>query len=92
MDEQIKDVEVNESTENGYELYEPETEGFKIPALAYKAGGAALAVGSAIVYAKRDVLKAKVAEFKEHRKAKRVQKHLEALNKLGYKPSEEATE
>ena len=89
MDEQIKDVEV-ESTDGTYEVYEPETESFKIPSFAYKAAGAAIAVGSAIVYAKRDALKEKLGKLKEARKAKKVQKHLEALGKLGYKPSEEA--
>lgn len=90
MDEQqIKDVEVNESTDGTYEVYDPEPESFKIPAVVYKAGGAALAVAGGIAYAKRDALKAKLGEFKEARKAKKVQKHLEALNKLGYKPSEE---
>lgn len=91
MDEQIKDVEVSESTTDGtYEVYEPETESFKIPSFVYKAGGAALAVAGGIAYAKRDALKAKFAELKDKRKAKKVQKHLEALGKLGYKPSEEA--
>lgn len=89
MDEQIKDVEV-ESTDGTYEVYEPETESFKIPSVVYKAGGAALAVAGGIAYAKRDALKAKLGELKEARKAKKVQKHLEALGKLGYKPSEEA--
>jgi len=92
MDEQIKDVEVNDENTETYELYEPETESFKIPAVVYKAGGAALAVAGGIAYAKRDTLKAKLGELKEARKAKKVQKHLEALNKLGYKPSEEKTE
>lgn len=90
MDEQIKDVEVNDENTETYELYEPETESFKIPSVVYKAGGAALAVAGGIAYAKRDQLKTKLGELKEARKAKKVQKHLEALNKLGYKPSEEA--
>ena len=89
MDEQIKDVEV-ESTDGTYEVYEPETESFKIPQVVYKAGGAALAVAGGIAYAKRDALKAKFAELKDKRKAKKVQKHIEALNKLGYKAEEEA--
>lgn len=89
MDEQIKDVEV-ESTDGTYEVYEPDTESFKIPSVVYKAGGAALAVAGGIAYAKRDALKAKFAELKEHRKARKVQKHLEALGKLGYKAEEEA--
>jgi len=84
MDEQIKDVEV-ESTDGTYEVYEPEQEEFKIPSIVYKAGGAALAVAGGIAYAKRDALKAKFGEFKDKRKAKKVQKHLDALNKLGYK-------
>ena len=90
MDEQIKDVEVSESTDGTYEVYEPETESFKIPPVVYKAGGAALAVAGGIAYAKRDALKAKFAELKDKRKAKKVQKHIEALNKLGYKAEEEA--
>lgn len=85
MDEQIKDVEVNDENTETYELYEPETESFKIPAVVYKAGGAALAVAGGIAYAKRNQLKAKLGELKEARKAKKVQKHLEALGKLGYK-------
>ena len=89
MDEQIKDVEV-ESTDGTYEVYEPETESFKIPSVVYKAGGAALAVAGGIAYAKRDKVKEKLGKLKEARKARKVQKHLEALNKLGYKPSEEA--
>lgn len=90
MDEQIKDVEV-ESTDGTYEVYDPEPESFKIPAIVYKAGGAALAVAGGIAYAKRDALKARFEDYKAARKAKKVQKHLEALGKLGYK-AEEKTE
>ena len=86
MDEQIKDVEMTEETEVGtYEVYEPETESFKVPDWVWKAGGTAIAVAGGVAYAKRETLKAKVNEFKDKRKAKKVQKHLEALNKLGYK-------
>ncbi len=85
MDEQIKDVEMTEETEMDYEIYEPETESFKVPDWVYKAGATAIAVGGGIAYAKREALKAKFGEFKDKRKAKKVQKHLDALTKLGYK-------
>ena len=84
MDEQIKDVEV-ESTDGTYEVYEPETESFKVPDWVWKAGGTAIAVAGGVAYAKRELIKTKVNELKDKRKAKKVQKHLDALTKLGYK-------
>lgn len=91
MDEQIKDVEMTEETEGAYEIYEPETEEFKIPGWVYKAAGTAIAVGGGIAYAKREAIKAKVNELKDKRKAKKVERHLKALSKLGYKAEGEET-
>ena len=85
MDEQIKDVEMTEETGMDYEIYEPETEEFKIPGWVYKAAGTAIAVAGGVAYAKRELIKTKVNELKERRKAKKVQKCLDKLNKLGYK-------
>lgn len=91
MDEQnVKDVEINDEMDGTYEIYEPETNG-KLPDWAGKAAGAALAVGAAVVYAKRETIKAKVAEFKEARRVKAIERELKRLNKLGYK-AEEKTE
>lgn len=84
MDEQIKDVETIDTDEAIYE-----DEDYEDPGLIGKIGlgVSAVAAGAAATFAfkNKDKIKAKFEEFKADRKAKKVQKHLDELAKLGWK-------
>lgn len=84
MDENIQDVEDIYADDAAYEAEASEGSG-----LMGKVLGGLLAVGTvgagAAVWKNRDRIKAKLEEAKAKKQAKKVQKHLDALAKLGYK-------
>ncbi len=84
MDEQIKDVETIDTDEAIYEDENYEDSGLigKV-ALGVVAGIATGTIAAAVK--NKDKIKAKFEEFKAERKAKKVQKHLDELAKLGWK-------
>lgn len=91
MDENIQGVEDNYNDDAAYEAEASEGSG-----LMGKVLGGLLAVGTiaggAAIYKNKDAIKAKLAEAKDKKKAKKVQKHLDALAKLGYKEEDSKAE
>lgn len=84
MDENIQDVEDIYADDAAYEEEASEGSG-----LMGKVLGRLLAVGTvgagAAVWMNRAKIKTKLEEIKAKKQAKKVQKHLDALAKLGYK-------
>lgn len=55
-------------------------------------GAGIIGIGAGVAWKKRDKIKNFFASKKEARQQREAQKHLEALNKLGWKPEQTETE
>lgn len=89
MDEQVNNVENYDTDDAAYE--EEVADGNCLGGKIF--GGlmtAAFIGGGALVYKNKDAIKAKVEAIKERKRAKKVQKCLDKLGKLGYHPDDEA--